>query len=131
MPIMFTPRSCMALPALFTSLLPCTRMLSAVPPLDELELLDELAELEELEELDELEELLEELEELEPDLPFTVILNAAVEAVAVPSVTLTFTFENTPATVGLPLISPVTVLNVAHEGLLAIENERVVPVPPV
>ena len=60
----------------------------------------------------------------------TVIVNAGSAAVRVPSDTLMTMPPDTPVTVGVPLSWPVVALNVAHDGLLVIENVSV-PEPPV
>ena len=57
----------------------------------------------------------------------TVILNAASEAVRLPSLTVMAMFENVPALVlpGVPESLPVDALKVAHEGRLAIVYDSV------
>src|SRR5262245_21109695 len=53
---------------------------------------------------------------------FTAIVNAGSETVFAPSVVEITMFANVPAAVGVPLSSPVTLLNVAQAGLPAIEK---------
>ena len=58
------------------------------------------------------------------------MLNAGRDAVVTPSVTEMIIPEVVPtsAAVGVPLSCPVVGLNVAHVGLLTMENVRLVPV---
>jgi hypothetical protein len=64
---------------------------------------------------------------------FTAMLKAGSEAETLPSLTLTTMFEYVPtlAASGVPEILPVVVLNVAQEGLLAIEKVSASPLASV
>jgi hypothetical protein len=64
--------------------------------------------------------------EFEPD-PETVMLNAGSIVDDTPSVTMIMINEYVPVAVGVPLSRPVLVLNVAHAGLLRMENVSVLP----
>ena len=57
----------------------------------------------------------------------TVMLNDGSEAEDTPSVAMIMMYENVPVAVGVPEIRPVEVLNVAHEGLLRMENVSALP----
>jgi hypothetical protein len=62
-----------------------------------------------------------------PDDPETVMLNAGSIVEDTPSVTMIMMDENVPVALGVPDSRPVLVLNVAHAGLLRMENVSVLP----
>ena len=58
----------------------------------------------------------------------TVIVNSGREtAAALPSLTLILMFANVPVALGVPVSLPLVRLNVAHDGLFAIDHESELP----